>query len=84
MASWRGVITLVNKTLRSEDLPAFIDITLMAEIMGISRSTAFSLAKSEGFPAIRVGAKRIIVPADKFLKWIDDQAEKPMALYRVR
>jgi predicted DNA-binding transcriptional regulator AlpA len=46
--------------------------------MGISRSVAFKLVKRKGFPAIHVGEKRLCVPKDKFIEWINTEAEKPI------
>jgi excisionase family DNA binding protein len=47
----------------------------VGEILGVSRSTAFNLVKSDGFPSFRIG-KRIIVPKDAFHRWLNEQVEQ--------
>ena len=52
-----------------------ITVQELAEHMGISKPKAYELAKSEGFPAIKVG-KRIVIPTDGFKHWLDWQSGK--------
>ena len=40
--------------------------------LGIGKNTAYELANREDFPSIRVG-KRILIPRDAFLRWLDKQ-----------
>ena len=42
----------------------------VAAVLGISRAGAYELARSNSFPALKIGS-RIVVPKDKFLAWID-------------
>lgn len=42
----------------------------IAAILGISRAGAYELARSHGFPALRIGS-RIVVPKDRFIEWIN-------------
>ena len=42
----------------------------IAEVLGISKSSAYVLVKEKGFPKIKIGA-RVVIPRDKFLEWID-------------
>ena len=37
--------------------------------LGISLPKAYALAKSEGFPSIRIGT-RILIPIDAFREWL--------------
>lgn len=50
------------------------NIPEIAKMLGISRPAAYDLAASEGFPAIRIGERRIVVPCDQFEKWLQDAA----------
>lgn len=59
-------------------LPICMKLDDVSKVLGISRATAFNLAKTPGFPAIRVGSKRLIVPRDKFFQWIERKAEEPL------
>lgn len=46
-----------------------------AEIVGVSASKMYEVAKSQGFPTIMVG-KRMRVSAPGLRRWLDEQAEK--------
>ena len=58
-----------------EDLPLMLSVPEMGAALGISRAGAYELARSEGFPALRIGT-RIVIPKDKLQEWIDKQTEK--------
>lgn len=58
-----------------EDLPLMLSVPEMGAALGISRAGAYELARSEGFPALRIGT-RIVVPKDKLQEWVDKQIEK--------
>lgn len=45
----------------------------MAEILGISKSRAYPLARSAGFPAITIG-KRVVISIKGLQEWVDKQA----------
>lgn len=55
-----------------EQLPLTLDANAVASVLGISRSGAYTLMRSRGFPTIYIG-KRMIVPREKLLAWIDTQ-----------
>ena len=56
------------------DLPLTLTVPEVGEVLGISRAKAYDLARSEGFPSMRIGM-RILVPRDKLIRWIDEQTE---------
>ena len=58
-----------------EELPLMLSVPEMAAALGISRAGAYELARSEGFPALRIG-NRIVIPKDKLQEWVDKQTEK--------
>ena len=59
-----------KETFKSyEDLPLMLSVPEMAAAMGISRAGAYELARSEGFPALRIGT-RIVIPKDELREWI--------------
>ena len=65
-----------KETIKSyEDLPLMLSVPEMAAALGISRAGAYELARSEGFPALRIG-NRIVIPKDKLQEWVDKQIEK--------
>lgn len=59
----------------NEDLPLMLSVPEMAAALGISRAGAYELARSEGFPVLRIG-NRIVIPKDKLQEWVDKQTEK--------
>ena len=58
-----------------EDQPLMLSVPEMGAALGISRAGAYELARSEGFPALRIGT-RIVIPKDKLQEWVDKQTEK--------
>ena len=53
-------------------LPLSLNANDIAAVLGISRSNAYTLMRAKGFPTIFIG-KRMIVPRDKFIEWMDMQ-----------
>ena len=53
-------------------LPLSLNANDIAAVLGISRANAYTLMRSKGFPTIFIG-KRMIVPRDKFIEWMDLQ-----------
>ena len=52
-------------TFRSyEELPLTLSVPEMAAALGIYRAGAYELARTEGFPALKIGT-RIVIPKDK-------------------
>ena len=55
-----------------EQLPLGLSAEVVAQVLGISRANAYTLMHSKGFPTIKIG-KRMTVPKDKLIEWIDKQ-----------
>ena len=53
-------------------LPLSLNANDIAAVLGISRANAYTLMHSKGFPTIKIG-KRMTVPKDKLIEWIDKQ-----------
>ena len=53
-------------------LPLSLNAKDIAAVLGISRANAYTLMRAKGFPTIFIG-KRMIVPRDKFIEWMDLQ-----------
>ena len=66
-----------------DDLPMFLTVKEVSKVLGIARNSAFNLCKTEGFPCIRIfpGGKRIVVPRDKFIQWVEKEASKPLPIF---
>ena len=56
-----------------DDLPLFLNADQLAQLLGISISSAYELMSEKGFPSLRIG-KRLLVPKDKFIAWADEQS----------
>lgn len=52
-----------------------INVPELAKMLGVSRPVAYELTKREGFPAIRISERRIIIPVDKLNEWLAREAE---------
>ena len=59
----------------NDQLPCMLNANDIKEYMRISRTQAYEQMHAEGFPLIRIG-KRMIVPRDKFLQWVDNQTTR--------
>ena len=53
-------------------LPLSLNANDIAAVLGLSRANAYTLMRAKGFPTIFIG-KRMIVPRDKFIEWMDLQ-----------
>jgi len=56
-----------------DDLPLFLNASLVAQALGVSSSTAYELMHEPGFPVLRVGS-RMVVPKEKFIRWTEEQS----------
>ena len=56
----------------SEKLTLSVDE--LAHELGISKPLAYELARREGFPAIRISERRIIIPVDALRAWLNSNA----------
>lgn len=51
-------------------LPEVLNANQLAEALGISRAGAYQLLHRRDFPTLQIG-KRLLVPRDKLIAWID-------------
>lgn len=51
-----------------------VSVEEMATMIGVSRSVAYQLVKERGFPAIRIGERRLIIPIKSLERWLDERA----------
>ena len=56
-----------------DDLPLFLNASLVAQVLGVSSSTAYELMHEPGFPVLRVSS-RMVVPKEKFIRWTEEQS----------
>ena len=55
------------------DLPLFLNANLVAQVLGVSISTAYEVMHEPNFPTLRVGS-RMVVPKGKFIQWAEEQS----------
>lgn len=58
-----------------EELPLFLNAQMIANVLGVSISSAYELMHEEGFPSLRIG-NRVVVPKDHFRQWVEDHIGK--------
>ena len=56
-----------------DELPMFLTVMDMANLLGISRASAYELAREENFPKLKIVQGRTIIPRDKLFEWLDEQ-----------
>ena len=54
-----------------DPLKLTLTVEEMAAAIGVSRTTAYNLANSKGFPTIRVGRK-ILISASGLERWVEE------------
>ena len=55
-----------------DQLPLFLNANTVAQVLGVSISSAYELMHETGFPALRIG-NCIVVPKEKFRRWVETQ-----------
>lgn len=47
-----------------EELPMYLTVMDVADLLGISRASAYELVREQNFPKLKIVAGRIIIPRD--------------------
>ena len=50
--------------------PLFLDTAEVAELLGVSISSAYELMQEPGFPVLKIGSRKV-VPKEKFRDWVE-------------
>ena len=58
-----------------EELPLFLSAQMVADVLGVSISSAYELMHENSFPSIRIG-NRLVIPKDHFRRWVEEQVGK--------
>ena len=56
-----------------EELPMFLTVMDVANLLGISRASAYELVREVNFPKLKIVQGRTIIPRDRLLEWLDEQ-----------
>ena len=57
-----------------DDLPLFLNAKMVAQVLGVSPSSAYELMHEPGFPVLRIG-RRMVVPKEQFIQWVTEHTE---------
>ena len=58
-----------------KELPLFLNAGMVANLLGVSQSTAYELMHEKNFPTLHVGS-RLVVPRDKFIDWMNGKVSR--------
>lgn len=64
----------MNEIRDFEQLPLTLSAEDVAAVLGISRTNAYALLHREDFPTLKIG-KRLLVPKDRFIRWISESVD---------
>lgn len=53
-----------------DELPLTLSVQEIAIVLGISKTSAYELVRSKGFPILKIGS-RFVVPKEKFREWVE-------------
>ena len=53
-------------------MPMFLTVLDLANLLGISRASAYELVRQENFPKLKIVQGRTIIPRDRLLEWLDE------------
>ena len=53
-----------------DELPLFLSAKNVAELLGVSISSAYELMQEPGFPVLKIGSRKV-VPIEKFRTWVE-------------
>ena len=56
-----------------DEMPMFLTVMDVANLLGISRASAYELVREDNFPKMKIVQGRTIIPRDRLLEWLDDQ-----------
>jgi predicted DNA-binding transcriptional regulator AlpA len=56
-----------------EEMPLFLTVMDVANLLGISRASAYELVRQENFPKLKIVQGRTIIPRHRLLEWLDEQ-----------
>ena len=59
---------------RYDDLPLFLNASIVAKALGIAPSSAYELMHEADFPVLNVG-NRIVIPKEKFAEWVEQHTK---------
>ena len=63
---------MLNSSYKSyDDLPLFLNAETVADVLGVSISSAYELMHEPGFPTLKVGS-RMVVSTENRIQWLEE------------
>ena len=56
-----------------DEMPMLLTVMDVANLLGISRASAYELVREDNFPKLKLVQGRTIIPRDRLLEWLDEQ-----------
>ena len=63
-----------------DELPLMLTVEEVAGVLGIGIAHAYEVARWRDFPTIKIGS-RIIVPRDRLIQWLEEQANQKSEIF---
>ena len=57
-----------------DDLPLFLNARMVAQVLGVSISSAYELMHEKDFPTLHINC-RMVVPKEKFIQWVEEHTK---------
>ena len=55
-----------------DEMPMFLTVMDVANLLGISRASAYELVREDNFPKLKIVQGRTIIPRDRLLEWLEE------------
>ena len=73
LAAWAVLRILWGLSWSFLKLGGLLTVMDVANLLGISRASAYELVRQENFPKLKIVQGRTIIPRDRLLEWLDEQ-----------
>lgn len=57
-----------------DELPLFLNVETVANVLGVSPSSGYELMHESDFPVLKIGS-RLVVPKEKFVEWVSQHTQ---------
>jgi len=69
--SMKGIQMKSSEYKSYDELPLFLNATMVAKVLGVSPSSSYELMHESNFPVLKIG-NRMMVPKEKFIHWVEE------------
>ena len=64
-----GGISMTDREIK--EMPSLLTVKEVAQVLRIGRNAAYELIYRDNFPVLRLGPKKIRVPKNELIRWIE-------------